>query len=51
MTGNGKTEILSGLNEGEEIVTSSQFMIDSESSLRETLGKFDTDRKADGHGK
>lgn len=51
MTGNGKTEILSGLNEGEEIVTSSQFMIDSESSLRESLGKFDTDRKADGHGK
>jgi Cu(I)/Ag(I) efflux system membrane fusion protein len=51
MTGNGKTEILSGLEEGAEIVISSQFMIDSESSLRESLGKLNTDTKADGHGK
>ncbi|MBI3442091.1 MAG: efflux RND transporter periplasmic adaptor subunit [Proteobacteria bacterium] len=41
MTSNGRTEILSGLKEGEEIVTSSQFMIDSESSLRESLEKLD----------
>lgn len=51
MTGNGRTEILSGLQEGEEVVTSSQFMIDSESSLRESLGKLNTDMKMDSHGK
>jgi Cu(I)/Ag(I) efflux system membrane fusion protein len=31
---NGKSEILSGLNPGDEIVTSGQFLIDSESSLQ-----------------
>lgn len=36
----GSTEILSGLNEGEEIVTSSQFLIDSESSLNESMEKL-----------
>ncbi len=35
-----RTEILDGLKEDEEIVTSSQFMIDSESSLRESLEKM-----------
>jgi len=47
----GRTEILSGLKEGEEVVTSSQFMIDSESSLRESLEKFGADTKGTGHGK
>jgi Cu(I)/Ag(I) efflux system membrane fusion protein len=50
----GRTEILSGLEEGEEVVTSSQFMIDSESSLRESLQKLtapDTNEKGAGHGK
>ena len=35
--GNGYTQILSGLQAGEEIVTSSQFLIDSESNLREAI--------------
>jgi membrane fusion protein, copper/silver efflux system len=44
-TGNasgGRTEITEGLKEGEEIVTSAQFLIDSESSLRESLQKLST---------
>jgi Cu(I)/Ag(I) efflux system membrane fusion protein len=35
----GRTQILAGINEGEEIVVSSQFLIDSESSLREAFRK------------
>jgi membrane fusion protein, copper/silver efflux system len=36
----GKVIVLEGLKEGEEIVTSSQFLIDSESSLREATAKM-----------
>ncbi len=36
----GMTEILEGLTEGEDVVTSAQFLIDSESSLRESLQKM-----------
>jgi Cu(I)/Ag(I) efflux system membrane fusion protein len=36
----GKTEILDGLKEGEDVVISAQFLIDSESSLRESLQKI-----------
>jgi len=36
----GRVQILSGLNEGDDIVVSSQFMIDSESSLRESFRKM-----------
>lgn len=36
----GRTQITSGLSEGDEIVTSAQFLIDSESSLRESLNKM-----------
>lgn len=36
----GRTEITSGLQEGEEVVTSAQFLIDSESSLKESLSKL-----------
>lgn len=36
----GKTEITEGLKEGEDVVTSAQFLIDSESSLRESLNKL-----------
>lgn len=36
----GRVQILSGLNEGDDIVVSSQFLIDSESSLRESFRKM-----------
>jgi Cu(I)/Ag(I) efflux system membrane fusion protein len=39
-SGGGRTEIVEGLQEGEEVVTSAQFLIDSESSLRESLQKL-----------
>ncbi len=37
---NGKVIVLDGLKEGEEVVTSAQFLIDSESSLREASAKM-----------
>lgn len=38
--GDDKTQILSGLKEGETIVTSGQFLIDSESNLKEAINKM-----------
>jgi len=38
--GDGRVEVLKGLEEGERIVTSAQFLIDSESSLREAVQKM-----------
>ncbi len=40
MFSNGKVAVLKGLNEGEEVVTSAQFLIDSESKLREATAKM-----------
>ena len=37
---NGEDEVLSGVSEGEDIVTSGQFMLDSESQLREAIEKM-----------
>ena len=37
---NDRTEIKKGLDEGERVVVSGQFMIDSESSLRESFRKM-----------
>ncbi len=37
---NGWVEVLGGLEEGEEVVVSGQFLIDSESKLREAMLKF-----------
>jgi len=37
---NNEYEVLSGLNEGERVVTSGQFMLDSESQLREAIQKM-----------
>ena len=41
----GWVEVRSGLKAGEEIVTSSQFLIDSESNLREAVQKLISSRK------
>ncbi|MEX0601077.1 MAG: efflux RND transporter periplasmic adaptor subunit, partial [Rhodothermales bacterium] len=38
--GDEEVEVLSGLREGEEIVTSSQFLLDSESRLQEAIQKM-----------
>jgi Cu(I)/Ag(I) efflux system membrane fusion protein len=40
LASNGKVAVLSGLNAGETVVTSSQFLIDSESKLREATAKM-----------
>ena len=37
---NGQTEVLKGLNEGQKVVASGQFLIDSEASLRGTLQRL-----------
>jgi len=39
-TGDGHLQILEGVREGEEVVTSAQFLIDSESKLREAVDKM-----------
>jgi RND family efflux transporter MFP subunit len=36
----GTVQVLSGLKEGEQVVTSGQFLLDSESRLREAIAKF-----------
>ncbi len=40
LSSNGKIAILEGIKEGEEVVTSAQFLIDSESKLREATAKM-----------
>ncbi len=40
LQGSGSYQVLEGLEGGEEIVTSAQFLIDSESSLREAVNKM-----------
>ncbi|MFC4312546.1 efflux RND transporter periplasmic adaptor subunit [Steroidobacter flavus] len=45
MEANGKTAILSGLTEGQSIVLSGQFLIDSEASLRSTVSRLSGDAK------
>lgn len=37
---NGRVEVLSGLRPGEMVVTSGQFLLDSEARIREALGKM-----------
>ena len=39
-TGNGMVEVMSGLKPGELVVTSGQFLIDSEAKIREALAKM-----------
>jgi len=56
LTTGGWTQVLDGLSEGEEVVTSAQFLIDSESKLREATAKMMAPGPApgapamDGHG-
>ena len=40
LTSNGKVAVLEGIKAGEEVVTSAQFLIDSESKLREAAAKM-----------
>lgn len=40
VSANGRTEIIAGLTEGEEVVASGQFLLDSEVNLREGLAKL-----------
>jgi RND family efflux transporter MFP subunit len=47
-SGDGWLEVLSGLEEGEEVVVSSQFLIDSESNLQEAVRKLRASRTAAG---
>ncbi|MCR9095711.1 MAG: efflux RND transporter periplasmic adaptor subunit [bacterium] len=46
-SGDGWLEVLSGLDEGEDVVVSSQFLIDSESNLQEAVQKLLAARAGD----
>ena len=47
--GDGFVQVLEGLTDGEEVVTSAQFLIDSESNLREAIQKMIAARTAGGN--
>jgi multidrug efflux pump subunit AcrA (membrane-fusion protein) len=44
--GEGRVAVLSGLQAGERVVTSAQFLIDSESNLQEAVQKLLASRKS-----
>ena len=44
--GNGYTEVLNGLNKGDKVVVSANFLIDAESNLQAALGAFTADKSA-----
>ncbi len=46
-SGDGYYQILDGLKEGETVVTSAQFLLDSESKLQESIAKMLASRKGD----
>jgi RND family efflux transporter MFP subunit len=46
----GRIQILSGLDEGERVVTSAQFLIDSESNLRAAIQQMRSERQSAGAG-
>ena len=46
-SGNGMIRVISGLAEGEEIVISAQFLLDSESRLQEAIRKMLDEKKAE----
>jgi len=47
-SGDGAVQVLRGLSEGDEVVTSSQFLIDSESNLREAIRKMIAAKRSGG---
>ena len=49
--GGGRTEILAGLEAGERVVVSGQFMLDSEANLREGLAKLESQAGGSGGGR
>jgi Cu(I)/Ag(I) efflux system membrane fusion protein/cobalt-zinc-cadmium efflux system membrane fusion protein len=49
MEGGGYVQVISGLEEDDEVVTSAQFLIDSESSLREAIQKMGMGRPSHQH--
>ncbi len=54
MESGGRVEIIKGLNEGDKVVTSAQFLIDSEASLKASfsrMGSDDSKDNTDGNGK
>jgi len=51
MASEGRTEILSGLSGDEDVVVNGQFLIDSESNLRESLNKLSSQSKEASHEK
>ncbi|MDX1643494.1 MAG: efflux RND transporter periplasmic adaptor subunit, partial [Thermoanaerobaculia bacterium] len=48
--GEGFVEVLDGLVEGDRVVTSAQFLLDSEASLQEAIQKMLADRSGGGVG-
>ncbi len=48
--GDGYVQVLEGLSDGDEVVTSSQFLIDSESNLREAIQKMIAAKRAEAKG-
>jgi RND family efflux transporter MFP subunit len=50
LQGDDKYQVLEGLEGGEKIVTSSQFLIDSESNLREAINKMLMAKQSSGSG-
>ncbi len=48
--GDGFVQVTQGLAEGEEVVTSAQFLIDSESNLREAIQKMIAAKRAEAKG-
>jgi len=48
--GDGFVEILSGVSDGETVVTRANFLIDSESNLKAALSGFDAEKRTSGGG-
>ncbi len=49
VSGSGVWQVLAGLAEGDQVVTSAQFLIDSESNLKEAISKMSMPSDTSGH--